>query len=284
MAGAPEPSACVTCGAVLTGPYCAECGERVIESDDARLTTFLRDTASDAFDLDSRLWRSFRALLTKPGLLTGEYLRGRRKPFLGPLQIFLIANVVFFAALSLGVGFNTFTTRLQNHIGQPGYGEIAEHLVGSYGAEESPERTEYAQRFDESTPRYANSLIILMVPMLAFALWLLYGGRRGYLHHIVMSLHLHAFILLIMVGIPLVATILNLVIPDLLVLLNNESAMAVLLGSLLTLYFGLAMRRAYGGGLAASLLRGFATFILLYPIVTVYRMLLFFAVYYSLGA
>ena len=37
-----------------------------------------------------------QSLITQPGLLTDAYVRGRRKPYLAPLQVFLIANLVFF--------------------------------------------------------------------------------------------------------------------------------------------------------------------------------------------
>lgn len=204
----------MTCGAALTGPYCAACGERAVAADDARFTTFVRHAASDAFSADSRLWRSFQALIVRPGLLTAEYLRGRRKPYLGPLQVFLIANLLFFAALNLGVCFNTFTTQLHYHIGQPVYGGIAERMIAQYGDHETPEHEAYSRRFDEATPRYANSLVILMVPMMAFVLWLLYAGRRPFLHHMVTSLHLFAFMMLVMIMVPLIATLIAVVAYD----------------------------------------------------------------------
>lgn len=42
------------------------------------------------------------------------------------------------------------------------------------------------------------------------------------------------------------------------------------------------MRRAYGGGRGSALARGVTAFIALFPMITVYRMLLFLAVFYSL--
>lgn len=272
---------CVTCGSALVGPYCAVCGERVVTEDDARFTAFVREAASDVFNADSRLWRSFRALIARPGLLTAEYLRGRRKPYLGPLQIFLIANVAFFAVLNMGTGFNTFTTKMEYQTGQP-YGAMAERMIAQYGEQDTPEHTAYARRFDETTPRYANTLIVLMVPMLAFVLWLLYAGRRPFLHHMVTSLHMFAFILLLSIMIPLIAGVISLAVPGAMLMLNSESAMLLLLGGILSFYFGATVRGAYGGGWGSALVRGFATFIALYPVLTLYRMLLFLVVFYSL--
>ncbi|MEX0891795.1 MAG: DUF3667 domain-containing protein [Gemmatimonadota bacterium] len=130
----------MTCGTALSARYCHACGERVLTPRDNRLSAFLRDALAGVLDLDSRLWRSFRALVMKPGLLTAEHIRGRRRPYLGSLQVFLLANLAFFAVLTTIGGFNTFTTQLRYHVGQPVYGEVAEHLVARSGTPESPER------------------------------------------------------------------------------------------------------------------------------------------------
>ena len=76
----------MTCGAALHGPFCHACGERVLDPADLRLPAFLRHVAEGAFDLDSRLWRTFRELFRRPGLLTAEFMAGRRRPYLHPLQ------------------------------------------------------------------------------------------------------------------------------------------------------------------------------------------------------
>ena len=41
--------------------------------------------------------RSYRTLLAAPGAITVAHVRGRRRAWLGPLQLFLIANALFFA-------------------------------------------------------------------------------------------------------------------------------------------------------------------------------------------
>lgn len=40
--------------------------------------------------LDGKIWRSFRALLLQPGLLTQQYWEGRHGRWMRPLRIFLI--------------------------------------------------------------------------------------------------------------------------------------------------------------------------------------------------
>ena len=53
--------------------------------------------------------------VTRPGALTVAYLRGQRKADLLPFQIFLVANVLFFAIQSV-TGENVFSTTLDSHL------------------------------------------------------------------------------------------------------------------------------------------------------------------------
>jgi len=281
--GSGRPSdSCVTCGTPLAGRYCHACGERALNPRDTRLGAFLRDALAGVLDLDSRLWRSFRALVTRPGLLTAEHIRGRRRPYLGPLQVFLLANLLFFAVLTTIGGFNTFTTQLRYQVGQPVYGEVAERLVARRGAPASPERQAYARRFDESTEHYANSLVILMVPLFAVVLWLLHGCRRPFVHETVMALHFLAFTLLVMIALPLLIRAAGWVAPAAAVRMESDLVLSVILTAGLGLYLAAALRRGFGCGVGASLARGLVGAVAMVPVLTIYRMLLFFAVYFTL--
>jgi len=60
------------------------------------------DFFGDYFAFDSRLFRSLRPLLLKPGFLTREYLNGRRNSYILPLRFYLFTTVVFFLIVSFG--------------------------------------------------------------------------------------------------------------------------------------------------------------------------------------
>ena len=47
-----------------------------------------------ATDLDGRFWRSLRALMLQPGRLSRDYLDGRRRHWMTPGGLFLLANVL----------------------------------------------------------------------------------------------------------------------------------------------------------------------------------------------
>lgn len=94
-AHARPPETCLNCGTPLQGQYCAQCGQRAR----GRLISIwelLRDAVGDLFELDSRLWRTVIPLMLHPGLLTHDYLIGRRARFMPPFRTYLVLSIVFF--------------------------------------------------------------------------------------------------------------------------------------------------------------------------------------------
>lgn len=288
-----QKTECVTCSAELRGRYCHECGERVVTAADMRVRRFVADTLEGAFDLDSRVWRTARALVARPGHLTAEHMCGRRRPYLGPLQVFLFANLLFFGTLTTIGGFNTFTTTLSNHLSMDGYGAHARRLVEERAVSDTPEREEYQRRFDETTPRYANSMIILLVPLLAGVLFVLYGGRRFMVHHLVFALHFYAWLLLLLIALSLILRGFVLLVQTLLdaetawiilgMMDNDEMMIGFLLLSAITWYLVRALQRSYGDRIVPALLRAVVIGALIMPMLLVYRLLLFYTVYHVLG-
>jgi hypothetical protein len=86
---------CENCGASVPGRYCGSCGQR-LEPPVHSLGHFVGVAAEDLTHADSRLWRTLLALLTKPGMLTREFLAGRRASYLPPVRLYLVVSVVFF--------------------------------------------------------------------------------------------------------------------------------------------------------------------------------------------
>ncbi|HQR11861.1 MAG TPA: DUF3667 domain-containing protein [Casimicrobiaceae bacterium] len=60
---------------------------------------FLREAAGRYVALDGRMWRTLAALLFRPGFLTREYYRGRRRRYIRPARLFLVLSLGLFAAI-----------------------------------------------------------------------------------------------------------------------------------------------------------------------------------------
>lgn len=90
---------CLNCGEALTGQHCSHCGQpatvRVLS-----LWGLTRDVIGDLLDADSRVWRTLWPLAFRPGLLTQEFLRGRRASYTPPFRMYLVLSLVFFVLAS----------------------------------------------------------------------------------------------------------------------------------------------------------------------------------------
>jgi len=192
-----QPWICPACNRTVATKYCPECGERSPSASDLTLRGLFGQAVRAFTDIDGRVIRSFRHLVARPGALTVAYLRGQRRAYLLPFEIFLVANVLFFAVQSL-TGQDVFSTRLDSHLHHQDWSAFAQQLVAHRVESLHTTLDRYAPVFDEAVGVNAKSLIILMV--LAFALippLVFYRSHRSFGTHLVFSLHLYSFLLLL---------------------------------------------------------------------------------------
>jgi hypothetical protein len=91
---------CKNCGADVTGQYCSACGQHADVSIPSLHKLFV-EALGDLYNFDSRLWRSLRLLLLKPGRLTREYLEGRRARYVPPFRLYVVLSLTFFFVLAV---------------------------------------------------------------------------------------------------------------------------------------------------------------------------------------
>lgn len=95
-----ETRTCLNCGQSVVGSYCSRCGQAA-QSPLKPLLEFVQESLSEVFSLDGTQVRSFKALLTRPGLLSAEYLDGRRTHYVHPVRLFIEVGVVSYFLTSL---------------------------------------------------------------------------------------------------------------------------------------------------------------------------------------
>lgn len=60
--------------------------------------------ARESLDVDGRAMRTLRILFRRPGMLTAEYLSGRRQCYTPPFRLYLIFSLYFFVVAAGAVG------------------------------------------------------------------------------------------------------------------------------------------------------------------------------------
>ncbi|MEP6730468.1 MAG: DUF3667 domain-containing protein [bacterium] len=270
-------TACLNCGAALSGPFCAACGQRDIPPYPST-----RELVVDAFwelsGWDGRFAATVRALVERPGMLTREFLEGRRARYLSPLRLYLLASLVYFVlAASAPNSHANVTTSLKagaapnSATGKP---ESRPQRVGNEAKRAlttqealAPEERESALKDIARAPAVMQPFlrkavldpagfkrgILEAMPRMLFALLPIYAGivaifyrRRKYPEHLYFAIHLHAFVFLALslsalaefTRLPIIAGIVGFV-----------SVVWI------PVYATLAFRRVYGGSLMRTLVK-----------------------------
>lgn len=188
---------CPSCTKSVLTPFCAQCGEEPLAPRDLTLRGLTEKLLHAFTSIDARVVRTTRCLVRYPGKLTLAWTEGVRKPYVAPFQLFLVANVIFFAVQWL-TGANIFSSTLDSHLHHQDWSELARSLVNERLRATSTSLDRYAEVFDRAAVLNAKSFIVLMT--LPFALLLplvFFSERRPFMSHVVFSLHLYTFLLLL---------------------------------------------------------------------------------------
>ena len=95
--------ACPNCGSYRPDRFCSHCGQN--DRDYMRgLWSVVYEFFREMFELDSRLFRTLKSLLFRPGHLSREFSRNRRAAYMSPVRLYLFTSFLFFLVLSISAG------------------------------------------------------------------------------------------------------------------------------------------------------------------------------------
>jgi hypothetical protein len=280
----PPRWSCPACGAAATHSYCAACGERRLAKADLSVLALLLQVAESIIDVDGRVFRTFWALVLRPGELTLAYAEGRRKPYLAPFQLFLIANVAFFF-LQSALGFHVLSNTFESHVRDQSYSAHAEALAERRLAAKGVDRAAYEPVFDAAVDVNAKAFVVLFVPACALLVWLMsLGSRRPGAVHWVFTLHFVAFFLIALgVLVPVVGWALSILVhafggSD----RQVDAPVSWLLVALVAVYAFTAFGRVYRDAIPWRAAKAVVLpFVLFFPVMRAYRFVVFLITLYT---
>jgi hypothetical protein len=187
-----ERSRCPNCSSELVGEYCPRCGQRRIHPQDLSARRYFRELADQIATLHERFktLRTLRTLLV-PGLLSAEFIAGRRQPYLTPFKVYVVCAAMFFLAAPTA-GF-TLASMLETD--QSG---TLRRLASARAADRGLAPPLFNARFDVRVQSVYT--ITLGAAAVVFALllqWLFRKQRRPYGAHLIFALHYVAFMYLV---------------------------------------------------------------------------------------
>lgn len=240
---------CLNCGAEVTGKFCSNCGQENIETKENFLHLVFH-TVGDFFHFDSKFFRSFVPLLTKPGFLTLEHWAGKRARYIHPLRLF------FFVTIIMVIIANAYYKKYEKEIKSEKVVTTSRPEASNPIDKETQERqlkkikAGVAKTFDYAAA-YLKYISFLLLPFYALAFKLLYfRHKKFYIDHLVYTLHLQSFVYIVVS--------LVLLIPLWITPTARDWFMGVILFSMIV-YILLSLRRIYKQSWFKTLLKtGFA--------------------------
>lgn len=89
-----EAAVCVACDSPRTGPFCAHCGQRVMEGRHT-FTGLLKGAIERVFNLEQGISYTVKRLTVDPGGVVKDYLAGRTVVYVHPVAYTIIAFALF---------------------------------------------------------------------------------------------------------------------------------------------------------------------------------------------
>jgi hypothetical protein len=184
---------CLNCGTEFKGKFCNNCGQKIIEPHERTIKHFVYQFFGSAFFLENNFLKNIWVLLSHPGKLPLDFIEGRRKRWMPPFSLFFLLNLFFFwYSTSTDLNLSLREQRFQPH-----HRWMANYLVKKKISTEGISQEDYEELYNRKSTAYANTLVILHVPILAGFI-ALYFRRRGYFYtdHFIYALYFLAFLLL----------------------------------------------------------------------------------------
>jgi len=193
----PVTTRCANCSAPLSGRFCPACGQ-----DSAPLPRsarrFLVQQTADLLGLDSRLARTVRQLVFRPGALTCAFLEGHRIRYVAPLNLYVVFSGLFFFLHTLRpfVWYNPGANALRSNLSAVSIGaSLSEHqLARMHAAGVGPDV--FAERFAAVATALLPAFLLGSLILFSAGVWLANRrSRLGGVAHPVFALHWGSFYL-----------------------------------------------------------------------------------------
>jgi hypothetical protein len=223
-----EKQFCENCGSELNGEYCSKCGQRNVEMK-LPFKEILRELIEELLSFDSRLFHSLIPFLIKPGILTVEYISGKRAHYISPFKMFFFMSFLYFFTTAL-VEKSDEKLQTQNNLGvdssltpvradsiitiaRKGGTQITiwkddsgvvERKYGHRFAAGLRKLRTNPQLFFDGLHDHTPQVVFLLLPVFALLLKLIYlRSKNYYIEHVVFSFYFHSYVYLILLFIVL---------------------------------------------------------------------------------
>ena len=186
LASTEEPELCANCGSDLTGKFCHQCGQKQIHRHEFSLKHFVGHVVHEITHFDSnKVLKTFFTLLFRPGVLTSEYLAGKKGSYINPIRIYLTFSALYFL-----FAWGTLSDVRGGSVQRIASNSNIVAIARARGMEPKA----LAEKATQKAEKYAAALRFVSVLVSGLFLSALYfSTKRYYVEHLIFSLHFYSF-------------------------------------------------------------------------------------------
>lgn len=221
---------CKNCDEDLYGPqlYCAKCGQKNISK--LNLRYLFSEIIDNVINLDSKLYKTLKVLILKPGVLSSEFTKGRRKSYVVPVRLYVVVTLILFFLLpivrsvsqdqkegSFLAKDHTLEFTIEDSVWVIKYEDyerwentmgLEAYLKDSVNVQDPTERwITFKMIRNGFNPEIGVEMVdrlsiflLLFIPFIAFIYKLSFVYNKfGYIDHLVFNLHFNSFIIMLII-------------------------------------------------------------------------------------
>lgn len=192
---------CGNCDTEYNGNFCPECGQS--RADISRpFSVLLIDLMGNIYAFDTRLLKTLKSLLFRPGQMALDYIAGKRVRYMPPVRMYIFISLIFFLLLGYStnrgiradkISGNSSAVVIDGDLKIDGVKD--ENLSKKFkDIKENP--SAYITKFYN----YLSWSLFILMPFFALLTWMIFHkSRPQYLAHLIFSLCEHSFIFIIFI-------------------------------------------------------------------------------------
>jgi hypothetical protein len=185
-----EQYTCLNCNNSFDGNYCNNCGQHKLGNDEFTMKHFVKNAIGESLEIDSKLLKTVKLLLFKPGMLTSEYFKGKFQSYWSPVKLYLICSLLYFVVFYFFPGHDFYH---QDSL----YKQDATGLMKKVADAAIAERHIDNENLNERFANFASYSMYIVVFFYSLLFSLIYFYKKmNFVYHFVFSLHLMCFIML----------------------------------------------------------------------------------------
>ncbi len=183
---------CKSCGAIITGKFCSQCGEKIFTNHDKSILHLVEEGFHFVTHFEGTFFTTLKALVTAPGKVSLDYCNGIRKKYFKPLSLFLLLVIIYL----LFPLFDGLSMQLKYHVTSRYYGNYATKQVNLL-LQNGMQMDEVTRVFKAKSATTSKFLLLIIIPLLALVFWpFTFKKRKWFYDQMVFSAEINSVYLL----------------------------------------------------------------------------------------